>query len=64
MRQAAKKKLKDNRAVLGLRRKAYFEAGGDLASWLGRPNVHADQKKQKNKNACRKSSKKDWQGER
>lgn len=63
MRQATKKKLKDNRAVLGLRRKAYFESGGDLASWRGRPNVFIDKKKKKNKNACRKSLKKNCQGE-
>jgi len=59
-REKIEKKLSGNRAVLGLQRKAHFEAGGDLASWRGRPNVHIDQKKQKNKNACRKSNRREW----
>lgn len=63
MRQKTKKKLEDNRAVLGLRRKSHFESGGDLASWRGRPNIFTDKKKKKNKQACRKLSKKNWQGE-
>ena len=63
MTQETKKKLRDNRAVLGLRRKAHFESGGDPATWRGRPNVFTDKKKKKNKQACRKPIKKNWQGE-
>jgi hypothetical protein len=45
---------------MGLQRKAHFEANGDITGWLGRPNVHVDQKKKKNKHACRKKNRMEW----
>ena len=49
-----KKKILSHKAVMGLKRKAFFESGGDLASWRGRPSVHVDKKKKNNKKACRR----------
>ena len=48
-----KQMLQDNRAVMGLQRKAHFESGGDLTSWRGRAGVISDRKKEKSKRACR-----------
>jgi hypothetical protein len=52
--------LQTNRAVMASARRCHFESGGDLASWRGRSNVYVDQKKQKNKHACRKNNRSNW----
>ncbi|HIE84369.1 MAG TPA: hypothetical protein EYQ00_11240 [Dehalococcoidia bacterium] len=44
------------RAQAGIDRKDFFENGGEMARWRGLRLVQKDNKKQKNKMACRRWS--------
>jgi len=49
-----KEQLRVLKAIAGLDRKRHFEKGGSLVSWRGGTRtVTVDQKKKKNKHACR-----------
>ena len=48
-----KAKIDQLKIQAGLDRKHFFENGGDLSQWRGRPMVATDKRKQRNKKACR-----------
>ncbi len=50
-----KKKYDPIKATMSAKRKAFFNAGGDLAQWRGRPSRFVDKKKEESRNACRSS---------
>jgi hypothetical protein len=56
MKKRKKKKYDPIKAAMTARRKAFFNAGGDLAQWRGRPSRFVDKKKKEEKNACRRKN--------
>lgn len=55
-----KLKIQGHKDLMGAKRKAYFESGGDISTWRGRASRFVDQKKKQNKNACRKNISREW----